>query len=41
MTSLERQALDRIDPEASQLPALHRGVERELGAPDLGIDLAL
>ncbi len=39
--ALERQALDGIAPEVSQLPPPHRGVERELGGPDLGIGLGL
>ena len=38
--ALERQALDGI-PEVSQLPQPDRGVEPEVGAPDLGIDIGL
>lgn len=39
--ALERQALDGIAPDVFPLPQPHRGVERELGAPDLGIGLGL
>ncbi len=39
--ALERQALDGIAPEVSQLSPPHHGVERALRSPDLGIDLGL
>ncbi len=39
--ALERQALDGIAPEVSQLSPPYRGVERELDVRDLGIDLGL
>ena len=39
--ALERQALDGIAAEVSQLRARDRGVERAVNGPDLGIDLGL